>query len=77
MGKSRKDNWIRKTSERLENETVESSTFVVEDQTFHIVEPVVDKDWQGETWGLFWSDYEGKVSRSANIVWIKDVKFLL
>ena len=68
MGKSRKDNWIRQTSERLENETVDTSTFVVGDQTFHIVEPVVDKDWHGETWGLFWSDYEGKVSRSAKII---------
>jgi len=30
-------------------------------QIIHKVEPIPDHDWKGETWGLYWSDYEDEL----------------
>merc|ERR1712062_939142 len=34
---------------------------VVGGMIVHCVEPIPDNDWRGETWGLYWSDYEDEM----------------
>merc|ERR1712013_449242 len=57
MGKSKKQ-WVSMTQEKLQAESSKSSCKYVGDKVIHCAEPIPDNDWVGETWGLYFSDYE-------------------
>jgi len=57
MAKSKKK-WVSLTQEKLEAESSKSSCKYIGDKVVHCAEPIPDNDWVGETWGLYFSDYE-------------------
>jgi len=57
MAKSKKQ-WVSMTQEKLQAESSKSSCKYVGDKVIHCAEPIPDNDWVGETWGLYFSDYE-------------------
>ena len=57
MTKSKKQ-WVSITQEKLQAESSKSSCKYVGDKVVHLAESIPDNDWVGETWGLYFSDYE-------------------
>jgi len=62
MAKSKKK-WVSLTQEKLEAESSKSSCKYIGDKVVHCAEPIPDNDWVGETWGLYFSDYEEELLR--------------
>jgi len=62
MAKSKK-NWVSLTQEKLQKESSKTSCKYVGDKVVHCAEPIPDNDWVGETWGLYFSDYEEELLR--------------
>merc|ERR1711936_353982 len=62
MAKSKKK-WVALSTDQLNLESTNqaSSCKMVGDHVIHCVEPIPDKDWVGETWGLYFSDYEDEL----------------
>jgi len=62
MAKSKKK-WVALSTDQLNLESTNqaSSCKMVGDHVIHCVEPIPDTDWVGETWGLYFSDYEDEL----------------